>query len=198
VIQSGAAAGLLAGALAIPAFATLDKCPVPALPTEECLGGTAQHGPLVAFGGLNLGLAAGLALSYLPDQNAYGPTWQRVALIDLAIGAGAVAGTLLKVFGRCLRVGSNDGSGVRPEDQCSYQTDKARDRRLTARFALAGGAVGLLAGWFLTWQFDRNKAPPLERDPLALSLFPVPTMLPVTSSDGGTQLVPGLGAQGRF
>jgi hypothetical protein len=198
VIQSGAAAGLLAGALAIPAFATLDKCPVPALPTEECLGGTAKHGPLVAFGGLNLGLAAGLALSYLPDQNAYGPTWQRVALIDLAIGAGAVAGTLLKVFGRCLRVGSNDGSVDRPEDQCSYQTDKARDRRLTARFALAGGAVGLLAGWFLTWQFDRNKAPPLERDPLALSLFPVPTMLPVTSSDGGTQLVPGLGAQGRF
>jgi hypothetical protein len=188
VIQSGAAAGLLAGALAVPALASLEACSSDS--SGKCLEGTANHAPLVVIGGLNLGMAAGLALSYLPDQNAYGPTWQRAVLVDLAIGAGAVAGTLMKVVGQCLQDGQSK--------DCSYKTADPRNRRLTARFALAGGAVGLVAGWFLTRQFDRNNSPPLERDPVARLLLPVPTMLPVTSSDGGTLMVPGLAAQGRF
>jgi hypothetical protein len=196
VIQSGAAVGLLAGALAVPALASLEDCTPPAMPNmprpngTNCLAGTANHGPLMLLGGLNLGLAAGLALSYLPDQNAYGPTWQRAVLVDLAIAAGTVAGTLFKVVGQCLRDGS--------DETCSYKIGEARNRRLTARFALAGGAVGLVAGWILTRQFDRFNSRPLEREPVARLLLPTPAMLPVTSSDGGTQLVPGLAAQGRF
>ena len=42
--------------------------------------------------GLNVGLALGLMAAYLPDQTKYGPTWKRVLLIDLAVGAGMVAG----------------------------------------------------------------------------------------------------------
>jgi hypothetical protein len=176
VIQSGAAAGLLAGALAVPA---LD------------FEAATNHKPLVLLAGLNLGLGAGLALSYLPDQSAYGPTWQRAMLIDLAIGAGTVAGTLLKVVGTCLQEGPVEGK------RCSFGTDEARERRLTARFALAGGAVGLVAGWILTRQFDRYNSPPLEREP-AVAVVPMPTVLPVTSSDGSMRMVPGLAAQGRF
>jgi tetratricopeptide (TPR) repeat protein len=196
VIQSGAAAGLLAGALAVPALASMEICKpaptteMPTPPGKDCLEGTANHSPLVLLGGLNLGLAAGLALSYLPDQSAYGPTWKRAVLVDLAIAAGTVAGTLFRVVGQCLAQNS--------AQSCSYQTDDPRGRRLTARFALAGGAVGLIAGLILTRDFDRYNSPPLEREPVARLLLPTPAMLPVTSSDGGTQLVPGLAAQGRF
>ncbi len=179
VIQSGAAAGMLAGALAVPALG---------------LGDT-ERTPLVVLGGLNLGLGAGLALAYLPDQKEYGPTWQRVMLVDLAMGAGTVAGALLKIVGRCLQ----DTSGV----PCSFQAeggagDKVaeRERRLTARFALLGGSLGLVAGWLLTRSYDRNNVSPIESAPVAQ--LPVPTLLPVTSLKGGTDLVPGLATQGRF
>ncbi len=55
------------------------------------------------FGGLNLGLAAGLALAYLPDQSVYGPSWQHVMLVDLATAAGAIGGAIVDVLGRCIR-----------------------------------------------------------------------------------------------
>ena len=47
--------------------------------------------------GINAGLATGLALAYLPDQRAYGPSWQRVMLIDLAAVAGGFTGALIQM-----------------------------------------------------------------------------------------------------
>jgi hypothetical protein len=148
------------------------------------------------LGGLNLGLGAGLALAYLPDQTEYGPTWQRVMLIDLAAGAGTLAGALINIMGRCLQTTSNS------QEICSFQTmdsdpgRQQRDRRLTARFALAGGGVGLAIGWLLTRDYDRHNSSPLERTPRAL--IPAPTMLPVADAAGDLDLVPALAWQGRF
>jgi hypothetical protein len=170
VIQSGAALGLLAGALAVPAM--------------NLSSGASK--PLVILGGLNLGLGAGLALSYLPDQTEYGPTWERVMLVDLAAGAGTLAGALIKIMGRCLDTKSTD---------CSFQMADP-DRRQTARFALAGGALGLVGGWLLTRDFDRNNSAPLERKPIAF--LPLPTMLPVATAKGSFDFVPALATQGRF
>ncbi|HEY0711504.1 MAG TPA: hypothetical protein VGF45_02450, partial [Polyangia bacterium] len=178
VIQSGAALGLLAGALAVPAM--------------NLSSGASK--PLTILGGLNLGLGAGLALSYLPDQREYGPTWQRVMLVDLAAGAGTLAGAIFRIMGRCLQPES--------KEQCSFQLQNAtedkqrRDRRLTARFALAGGAIGLVMGWLLTRDFDRHNSAPLERTPM--SFLPMPTLLPVADRGNALDLIPGLGARGRF
>ncbi|HEY0708167.1 MAG TPA: hypothetical protein VGG33_15285, partial [Polyangia bacterium] len=195
VIQSGAALGLLAGALAVPAM--------------NLSSGASK--PLTILGGINLGLGAGLALSYLPDQREYGPTWQRVMLVDLAAGAGTLAGAIIRIMGRCLQPGSTEQcsfqlpDAVRTEDQTPEEFARVdaiqkgrqrRDRRLTARFALAGGAVGLVTGWLLTRDFDRHNEAPLERTPM--SFLPVPTLLPVADGGTGLDLVPGLGAQGRF
>jgi hypothetical protein len=192
LIQSSAAAGMLAGALAVPALELTNH----------------EHRSIALLGGLNFGLGVGLALAYLPDQTKYGPSWQRVMLVDLAIGAGTLAGALIKVLGRCLEPESEAvcsftaEKGVTITDEATQrkiEEKRARDNRLTARFALAGGALGLVAGWFLTANVDKYNTAPLESTPQA-SLFhlPLPTLLPVTSADGAAAFVPGLATHGRF
>jgi hypothetical protein len=47
--------------------------------------------------GLNVGLAAGLAMAYLPDQSVYGPSWQRVIIVDMAGLAGALFATTIEI-----------------------------------------------------------------------------------------------------
>jgi hypothetical protein len=189
LIQSSAAAGLLAGALTVPALELDNR----------------EKRSASLLGGLNLGLGVGLALAYLPDQNTYGPTWQRVMLVDLAIGAGTIAGALIKIVGRCLESGGvcsfteEIPSNLTDQQAMDKRKERDRDNRLTARFALAGGALGLVAGWFLTSSVDRYNTAPLESTPQSVSFqLPTPTLLPVTSSDGGTAFVPGLASQGRF
>jgi hypothetical protein len=168
VIQSAAAIGALSGALAVPAFDLKSR-----------------HISSIIFAGLNLGLGAGLALAYLPDQKEYGPTWRRVMLIDLATAAGAIGGGLIKIVGECLQTGGNK--------RCEFETGNGQP---TAQFALVGAGIGLAAGWLLTRNYDLGATPPLERAPLAL--LPVPTVLPLRAPDGRTHAVPALAARGRF
>jgi hypothetical protein len=173
LIQSSAAIGMLAGLLAVPAFnASSDY-----VDRDSALG---------LLGGLNIGLAAGLAMAYLPDQKNYGPSWQRVMLVNLAGAAGAFIGALATTVNKCLVLGS---TGQDPTE-CRFASDQP-----TARAALAGGGIGLTLGWLVTRNFDKGKSSPSERN---LSLLPVPTALPVPTVEGGMRLVPGLAAQGRF
>jgi hypothetical protein len=170
LIQSGALMGALAGALAVPAlgFDSGDRD----VRTRRMSWGV--------FGGLNAGLAAGLAMAYLPDQTEYGPTWQRVGLIDLAAAAGGFTGALLQI---CMT------------DRNSFcnATDLNES---TARFALAGSAIGMGLGWLLTMNYDQRGGAASERtQPLPV---PVPAALPVQAPGGQTSLVPGMMSQGRF
>jgi hypothetical protein len=169
VIQSGAAIGALAGALAVPAFDLQTR-----------------HSAPVILAGLNLGLGAGLALAYLPDQRMYGPTWRRVLLIDLATAAGGIGGALFKIVGQCLQTESSD-------KPCEFESGNGQP---TARFALVGAGLGLAAGWLLTRQYDTGQTPPSERSPAVV--VPVPTVLPVPGHDGRLRVLPGLAARGRF
>jgi hypothetical protein len=166
VIQSGAAIGALAGALAVPA-----------------LGLEARHAPWLVGGGLNVGLGLGLALAYLPDQRAYGPSWQRVILVDLAAAAGAFAGAIPDTIAQCTM-----------NQRCDFDSE-ANNR--TARLALLGGGLGLAAGWFLTRDYDKNSQAPSERTGL-VGFIPTPTILPVADREGRVHALPGLAAQGRF
>ncbi len=167
-IQSAVVAGALAGATAVPAF-NLDE---------------ARHTPISVLVGMNAGLAAGLAIAYLPDQHLYGPSWQRVALVDLAGAAGLVAGALTVTVGACIR------ANIRCE---RFPSDSP-----TAKGALVGGGIGLLAGWFITRNYDRRSATASPRRTDGPAALPVPTALPVQARDGRLGLVPGLAAQGRF
>jgi hypothetical protein len=169
-IQSGAAIGALSGLLAVPAFDVKSR-----------------HTSSVIFGGLNLGLGAGLALAYLPDQKQYGPTWQRVLAIDLATAAGAIGGALIKIVSQCLQPGGN-------EQPCALDEKYGQP---TARFALVGAGLGLGAGWLLTRGYDAGDSQPLERA-APLAFFPMPTVLPVRAADGRTRILPALAAQGLF
>jgi hypothetical protein len=172
IIQSGAAIGALAGALSSPASIPRGK-EEPRIPPSWGV-----------FGGLNLGLTAGLALAYLPDQTVYGPSWQRVMLVDLATAAGAVAGAIVTIVPGCIGA-----------DTCGFSANEPADRRRIAISALIGGSVGLAAGWLLTRTYDQGKsAPPLERSSVS---FMLPTLFPV-ESPAGTRTVPGLAAGGFF
>jgi hypothetical protein len=175
VIESAAAMGALSGALVFtavrPQYADKDK-------RDDY---KRRYQPLFVLGGLNVGLGAGLALAYLPDQRARGPSWKRVALIDLATAAGAFAGAVATTINNCL---AND------PDDCGFASDQR-----TARFALAGGALGLAAGWVLTRNLDRNSTAPADHH--EVGLLPLPAAIPVQGRDGPT-VVPGLAAQGRF
>jgi hypothetical protein len=133
--------------------------------------------------GLNVGLAAGLAMAYLPEQSKYGPSWQRVLMVDLAGLAGAIFATTIEICSR------------RGEANCANNTETTLDER-TARFALVGASVGILTGWLLTMDFDRdlNQRPELP----VLSWMPLPGALPTQSTAGTADLVPGLVSQGRF
>jgi tetratricopeptide (TPR) repeat protein len=194
IIQSGAALGALAGALAAPASIVMRNEPATGggcvMQTTTCK----QSGdPTIppswgVFGGLNVGLAAGLALAYLPDQTVYGPSWQHVMLVDLATAAGAIGGAVFDVLGRCIQESSGKG--------CRFETTDDRYRRRVARSALIGGTLGLAAGLLLTRSYDEGKnAPPIESS--TVSFITVPTLVPV-DSPVGARTVPGVAAGGRF
>lgn len=124
--------------------------------------------------GLNVGLGAGLVGAYLPDQSRYGPSWQRVVLVDLAAGAGALAAGI----GACVL-----------DSECLNEKKAQADARArTAAFALAGGGVGALVGIFLTRKMDRSA----QATPTAPSL----SLLPLPTASG--QMVPTLTLSGQF
>jgi hypothetical protein len=132
--------------------------------------------------GLNVGLAAGLLGAYLPDQSRYGPTWKRILLIDLAAGAGALAGGV--------------AGCVSDVDGCLNATPKDHARGVAAIWAMAGGAAGLLGGVLLTRHFDDDPlaAPPPLTDKPKASLST--TLLPMRTPDG--RVTTGFGALGTF
>ncbi len=129
--------------------------------------------------GLNVGLAAGLLSAYLPDQSRYGPSWKRVLLIDLAAGAGAVAGG---VFG-C--VFNDDGclSALHPTSEA---------RSVAAWAALAGAGFGAVGGIVLTRGFDDDLP---SREPTPGSM-PMATFAPMRGANGS--MVPAFAAMGSF
>jgi len=131
--------------------------------------------------GVNVGLAAGLALAYLPDQRNYGPSWQRVMLIDLAALAGGFTGALVQM---CVSGQSNGFCG-----------DAAIGPKM-ARYALGGSVIGLATGWLLTWNYDKHGENLTQSQPVRG--VPLPGALPVQTTDGRWALVPGLVSQGQF
>jgi hypothetical protein len=188
VIQSGAFLGAVAGVLAFPALGFgLKYCTNTNTGTgtpcdPNATGNTTYiHRDRVGWSmlaGINLGLAAGLALAYLPDQREYGPSWQRVMLIDLAAVAGGFTGALVQA---CRGGGFCGNVEIGPK---------------MARYALAGGAVGLAAGFFLTLKYDKRNDSLVRRQPPRG--LPIPSALPVQATDGHWALVPGLLSQGHF
>jgi len=129
--------------------------------------------------GLNVGLAAGLLGAYLPDQSGYGPSWKRVLLIDLAAGAGAMAGG---VFGCVFNV---DGCLSAPQP-----TSEARS--IAAWAALGGAGLGAVGGILLTRGFD-DDVPSQEPTP---STMPMATFAPLRGANGA--MVPAFAAMGSF
>jgi hypothetical protein len=127
--------------------------------------------------GLNAGLLAGVLGAYLPDQSKYGPSWKRVLLVDLAavagVVAGGVAGCVANVAG-CL----------------TSDSPHASDYAIAATTALAGGALGAVAGVLLTRHIDDA---PAEVRPTTTVMG---ALMPVRTADGGT--APGVGALGTF
>jgi hypothetical protein len=191
MIQSGAFLGALAGVLAIPAmgFALESITKTTKTTTTAETTTTTTRIPRVGWGmlaGINVGLATGLALAYLPDQRSYGPSWQRVMLIDLAAVAGGFTGALLQMC-----VSGQGNKGVCGNAEIGPQM---------ARYALAGSAVGLATGLFLTWKYDKHDDK--HEDNLAQTHpargMPLPGALPVQTTDGRWSLVPGLVSQGQF
>jgi hypothetical protein len=205
LIQSAALGGAFAGALAQVALQwkpyganwefTISTVKIPdAGPPMGCPSGAAVgssvtctlHGNSVldlmpgALIGLNVGLAAGLLGAYLPDQSRYGPSWKRVLVIDGAALAGGLAGGVT--------------SCVLNVDNCLLaDAPLGQARGLSAAFALAGGALGIIGGVLLTRHFDDEPTPPPAAAPkLSLST----TLFPLRSPDG--RVTTGIGAFGSF
>jgi hypothetical protein len=128
-------------------------------------------------------------MAYLPDQNVYGPSWQRVVMIDLAGFAGAVFATTIELCSRTSTLG-----GENSRVHCADASATLNSR--TARFSLVGAGLGLLAGWMLTMNYDRPRDTRPELPPL--SFIPLPGAVPVESMTGTPELLPGLLSQGRF
>jgi MFS family permease len=192
LIQSSALLGAMAGAVAVSAMGryprAVDQPPSWAKPDDPGIAAynsyRNQIKQRVGWGmlaGLNVGLAAGIAMAYLPDQHVYGPSWQRVLMVDLAGLAGAVFATTIEMCSR-------------HNIHCADDNNSMNSR--TARFALAGAGLGLIGGWLLTMNFDHNHEGQSER-PL-LSAIPMPGVVPVESPTGAPELLPGLLAHGRF
>ena len=139
--------------------------------------------------GLNVGLAAGLAMAYLPDQSVYGPSWQRVLIVDMAGLAGALFATTIEICSRTTTVGSET-----VHVHCADSNTTLNSR--TARFSLVGAGLGLFAGWLLTMNYDHVRETRPER-PL-FSFIPLPGAVPVESLMGTPELLPGLLSSGRF
>ncbi|HSZ80790.1 MAG TPA: hypothetical protein VLA14_00835, partial [Polyangia bacterium] len=125
--------------------------------------------------GLNVGLAAGLLGAYLPDQSKYGPSWKRVLLIDLGVGAGMVAGGV--------------AGCVANTDNCLKTNPTSNARAISAGAALAGGALGFVGGWMLTRHVDDDSA---ATSPIASTL----QLMPMPTPGGGP--FPGLAAMATF
>ena len=131
---------------------------------------------LPALIGLNVGLVGGLLGAYLPDQSRYGPSWQRIGLIDLAAGAGALIGGI----GACIG-----------DPNCLTETANAPARAHAAGLAVLGGGVGVLAGILLTRNVDRDvHTAPSSTPPPSLTLLPMP--------NGSGGVTPTLSAIGFF
>jgi hypothetical protein len=126
--------------------------------------------------GLNVGLAAGLLGAYLPDQTGYGPSWQRVLLVDAAVVAGGVAGATV---------------GCVANPSCLRQAPTDRDRSIVAGAALLGGMVGFVGGVLATGHVGQGAS---EHDTGAS--MPVATFAPMRAADGST--APGVAAVGTF
>lgn len=140
---------------------------------------------LPAVIGLNVGLGAGLLGAYLPDQSRYGPSWQRVLLIDLAAGAGALAGG---IFG-CVA----DPDCV---DEDPKKTPGARAR--AADIALLAGGLGLVGGILLTRNVDRVSSSAGNAPNGASPSSPPPTIGLVPARDAQGGLTPMVAAAGLF
>lgn len=162
LIQSSVAIGALAGLLAVPAF-----------------GIDGDDRSLVVFAGLGLGLSAGLAGAYLPDQSHKGVSWQRMVLIDLTVAAGAFAGAVVSTIPNC------------KPSSCEFE-----DTPATTQQALVGGFLGLAAGWLLTRGVDEPRAS--VNVVARISLRPALAPLMAPAGDGRWRIAPGLGAAGRF
>jgi hypothetical protein len=125
--------------------------------------------------GLNVGLAAGLLGAYLPDQSKYGPSWKRVLLVDLAAGAGALAGGV--------------AGCVADTKNCLTSSPSDTARSSAVLVALVGGAIGALGGLLATRHVDDAPTPP----PVAM---PIATFAPIRGANGG--MVPAFAAMGTF
>ncbi|HEY4393421.1 MAG TPA: hypothetical protein VGP64_05140, partial [Polyangia bacterium] len=128
--------------------------------------------------GLNVGLAGGLLGAYLPDQSKYGPSWQRVLLVDAATLAGGVAGATI---------------GCVANPSCLNQDPKDRDRAIVAASSLLGGAIGLVSGLVLTRGDEGSPPPP---DSQAATRLPIATVTPMRDASGAT--IPAFAAMGSF
>ena len=180
LIQSAAAGGALLGALSAVALQWspfgFERVVQPSGPSAAHLDDVMDLSIPSALG-LTVGLGAGLLGAYLPDQSRYGPTWERVGLIDLAAAAGAIA------FG----IG-----GCVSEDACVGRLNaESASRARAATWALVGGAAGLGAGVLLTRNVDRS-----EPSTRAGTSFPLLTFMPVRGPSG--QLTNLFGALGTF
>jgi hypothetical protein len=201
LIQSAALLGTVAGAIAVSAMGQYPAAvAAPQTPPSFLNYGTADQQPYnnyrnqikqrIAWGmlaGLNVGLAAGLAMAYLPDQSVYGPSWQRVMMVDAAGFFGVVFATISEL---CSRTSSLNGESVHCADSSATLNGR------TARFALVGAGLGLVAGWLLTMNYDQVREARPELPPL--SFLPLPGAVPVQTLSGTAELLPGLLSQGRF
>jgi hypothetical protein len=199
LIQSAALLGTVAGAMAVPAlggYPAFDE-PDPNSGDKKVEDAWVDRynqyrnkvKQRVAWGmlaGVNVGLAAGLAMAYLPDQSVYGPSWQRVIMVDLATIAGGIFASAIEI---CSRTGSYCADSNNDNSKTTFNNR-------TAQFALAGAGIGLFTGWLLTMNYDRNREKRPER-PL-YSLMPMPGVVPVQSTVGTAELLPGLISQGSF
>jgi hypothetical protein len=204
LIQSSALLGTVAGAImvpaigAYPAFREKDPGLDSTEPAEQLYN---QHKDRyrnqikqrLAWGmlaGLNVGLGAGLAMAYLPDQAVYGPSWQRVLMVDLAGVAGAIFATTVEI---CTKRGTSYCADANNDPNKPTKLDGR-----TARFALVGAGLGLAAGWLLTMSYDHNNHNQERPAPPLLSHIPLPGVVPVQSTYGTAELLPGLVSQGQF
>jgi membrane associated rhomboid family serine protease len=135
--------------------------------------------------GLNVGLAAGLMGAYLPDQSHYGPTWKRVVLVDLAMGAGAIAGA---TFGCVFNPDCLSNSLSDPNNPAAN-----RARSIAAFAALGGAAVGLAGGILLTRHFDDDRP-----DTPAAASTPPPIAMFAPMRDAAGNMAPAFAAMGFF
>jgi len=152
----------------------------------NCVGQTTTSALDLAPGtliGLNVGLLAGLAGAYLPDQSHYGPTWQRVLFVDLAAAAGAIAGG---VFGCVFQV-----------DACLKNPSPSDQARAIEAWAALGGAgVGAIAGVLGTRRFEDEMPDGRTTGDSASATMPVVTVAPMRDASGG--VVPSFAAMGSF